>query len=56
MEIENRDDCDQIQDYLKRLTGARSVPRVFINKKFVGGGSEMKELAKSGELEKLLAA
>jgi len=30
MELENRSDCAAIQDYLRQLTGARTVPRVFL--------------------------
>ncbi len=30
IELENRSDCSAIQDHLRDLTGARSVPRVFI--------------------------
>lgn len=36
------------------LTGARSVPRVFIGGKFLGGGDETASAAKSGKLAKLL--
>lgn len=55
MEIENRSDMDAIQDYLKELTGARSVPRVFINGKFYGGGDETSAGAKNGDLAKKIA-
>ncbi|CAD5208939.1 unnamed protein product [Bursaphelenchus xylophilus] len=51
VELENRPDCDQIQDYLKELTGARSVPRVFINGKFLGGGDDTVAAFKDGSLE-----
>ena len=30
MELENRPDCAAIQDHLRQLTGARTVPRVFL--------------------------
>lgn len=30
MELENRSDCAAIQDYLRQLTGGRTVPRVFL--------------------------
>ena len=33
MELENRSDCAAIQDYLRQLTGARTVPRVFLQGK-----------------------
>lgn len=54
-ELEKRDDCDEIQDVLGQLTGARSVPRVFINGEFIGGGTDVKKLYESGELSKLVA-
>jgi glutaredoxin 3 len=40
LEIAGRDDCSEIQDFMKQLTGARSVPRVFIDGKCIGGGDE----------------
>lgn len=36
------------------LTGARSVPRVFVVKKFVGGGTEIKALRDQKKLVPLL--
>ena len=48
-------DMDAIQDYLKELTGARSVPRVFINGKFYGGGDETSAGAKNGDLANKIA-
>ena len=36
------------------LTGGKSVPRVFIGGKFEGGGDDMVNKAKNGELKKLL--
>lgn len=30
MEIENDPDCDAIQDYLKKLTGGRSVSKIIV--------------------------
>ncbi len=47
-------DCDAIQDYLRELTGARSVPRVFIGGKCIGGGTETQELAQKGKLVTML--
>ncbi|CAG9798558.1 unnamed protein product [Chironomus riparius] len=54
IEIENRQDCDQIQDVLGDMTGARSVPRVFVNGNFIGGGTDVKKLYQSGQLAKML--
>ncbi len=46
---------DAIQDVLLQLTGGRSVPRVFIKGKFIGGGDDTAALARNGGLAKLLA-
>ena len=52
--IYTADDGDAIQDYLKKITGARSVPRVFIGGKCIGGGSETRSLQDQGKLVPLL--
>ncbi|CAD6184439.1 unnamed protein product [Caenorhabditis auriculariae] len=54
VELDKRKDGEEIQDYLKELTGARSVPRVFIGGKFFGGGDDTAAAANNGKLEKLL--
>ncbi|KAJ7351879.1 hypothetical protein OS493_034785 [Desmophyllum pertusum] len=54
IELDERDDGSAIQDALVKITGARTVPRVFINGKFVGGGSEVKALQSSGKLKPML--
>lgn len=54
IEIENRSDCDEIQNVLGEMTGARSVPRVFIKGQFVGGGTDVKALGNSGQLQKMI--
>ena len=46
--------CSAIQDYLLKLTGARSVPRVFIGGKCIGGGSETRALHDQGKLIPML--
>ncbi|CAB4020856.1 glutaredoxin-C4-like isoform X2 [Paramuricea clavata] len=50
IELDTRDDGSEIQDILLGITGARSVPRVFIGGEFIGGGSETAELQSSGKL------
>ncbi|CDJ53028.1 glutaredoxin, putative [Eimeria brunetti] len=55
-QIEDNPLCDSIQDYLKTKTGARSVPRVFLNGKFFGGGDDTVEGVKSGKIQQLLQA
>ena len=39
-QLDGRADMDDIQDALKDITGARSVPRVFVGGQFVGGGGQ----------------
>ena len=41
------------QDALKGITGARSVPRVFVGGKFLGGGDDTVALQRSGKLATL---
>lgn len=36
------------------MTGAETVPRVFLDGKCIGGGDDTEKLEKSGELEKKL--
>lgn len=54
IELDERDDTDQIQDYLLDITKGRSVPRVFIGGKFVGGGDEMARYQSQGKLKTML--
>ena len=55
IELEDRPDCQDIQNALGELTGAKSVPRVFVDGKFIGGGDDVQRLYNSGELQKMLA-
>lgn len=43
-------DTDEIQNYLQALTGARTVPRVFIGKECIGGFTDLEKMHQSGEL------
>ncbi|XP_014679102.1 PREDICTED: glutaredoxin-1-like [Priapulus caudatus] len=56
IEIEKRNDVAAIQDYMLELTGARTVPRVFIGGKCIGGGQETTALEDSGQLREILQA
>lgn len=42
VELDNRSESDgaAIQDYLAEITGGRSVPRVFVDGEFIGGGDD----------------
>ncbi len=48
------DDPD-LRDEMQRKSGRSSVPQVFVGDHHVGGFDELNALAKSGELDKLLA-
>ncbi|KAH8308918.1 uncharacterized protein Grx1t [Drosophila kikkawai] len=52
VELDLREDGAEIQAVLGRMTGAKTVPRCFINGKFVGGGTDVKRLYDQGILQK----
>ncbi|KAF4077104.1 hypothetical protein AMELA_G00204240 [Ameiurus melas] len=54
IDISGRDNMAAIQDYLQQITGARTVPRVFIGEECIGGGSDVDGLDRSGKLEGML--
>ncbi|XP_051533660.1 glutaredoxin-1-like [Myxocyprinus asiaticus] len=56
IDISGRNDMDTIQDYLQQITGARTVPRIFIGEQCIGGGSDVQNLDSSGKLEGMLQA
>ena len=49
-------DMAAIQDALLEITGARSVPRVFVKGNFYGGGDETSAGCKNGDFQKKLSA
>lgn len=53
-EIDLTEKPDEIQK-IKEQTGWKTVPIIFIKDKMIGGYTDLKALADSGELEKLLA-
>ncbi|KAJ1475964.1 hypothetical protein T484DRAFT_1826512 [Baffinella frigidus] len=56
VELDTRADGSEIQDIMLGITGGRSVPRVFVAGKFIGGGDDVVSKGKSGELTKLFEA
>ncbi len=46
---------EAIQSYMKQLTGASSVPRVFVGGKVLGGNDDTQASHKAGKLETLIA-
>ncbi|XP_052799608.1 uncharacterized protein LOC128231168 [Mya arenaria] len=53
-ELDRREDGVRVQSILGEMTGAHTVPRVFIHGKCVGGNSETQTLYKSGNLAEML--
>ena len=43
-----------LQEFMKKKTGGRSVPRVFVGGNFVGGGDETEAADRKGQLQVLL--
>ncbi|XP_041836434.1 glutaredoxin-1 [Melanotaenia boesemani] len=54
IDISGRSDMGSMQDYFLEITGARTVPRVFIGEKCIGGGSDVAALDKNGQLQGML--
>eukprot|EP00438_Fugacium_kawagutii_P026171 Skav209872 [mRNA] locus=scaffold590:146482:148481:+ [translate_table: standard] len=57
MEIDQElsgDEMSTLQDHFLKTTGARSVPRVFIDGNCIGGGTDVAALAEKGELKNML--
>ena len=54
IELDNMKNGDEYQKILGQMTGARTVPRVFIDGECIGGGDETEYLERRGELEKKL--
>uniref|UniRef100_A0A1B0FFZ8 Glutaredoxin-2, mitochondrial n=1 Tax=Glossina morsitans morsitans TaxID=37546 RepID=A0A1B0FFZ8_GLOMM len=52
IELDQRDDGDEIQSVLGEITGSRMVPRCFINGNFIGGGTDVKKMYDQGTLQK----
>ncbi len=48
------DDGNEYQKVLGKITDAKTVPRVFIAGKCIGGGDDTERLDKKGDLEKQL--
>ncbi|KAL4529268.1 hypothetical protein Ndes2526A_g04067 [Nannochloris sp. 'desiccata'] len=54
VELDQREDGSDIQDYLLELTGGRTVPRVFIDGAFIGGADDTAALEGTGKLKTML--
>ncbi|XP_072244753.1 glutaredoxin 2 isoform X1 [Leuresthes tenuis] len=54
VELDEHNDGRKVQEALAQLTGARTVPRVFINGNCIGGGADTKQLHQQGKLVPLI--
>ncbi|KAF7650483.1 hypothetical protein LDENG_00125550 [Lucifuga dentata] len=54
IELDEHSDGRRLQEALAHMTGARTVPRVFINGNCIGGGSDTKQLHQQGKLLPLI--
>uniref|UniRef100_A0A1A8HR78 Glutaredoxin-2, mitochondrial n=1 Tax=Nothobranchius kuhntae TaxID=321403 RepID=A0A1A8HR78_NOTKU len=54
IELDQHNDGRRLQEALAQMTGARTVPRVFINGNCIGGGSDTKHLHQQGRLLPLI--
>ncbi|KAE8294634.1 Glutaredoxin-2, mitochondrial Precursor [Larimichthys crocea] len=54
IELDEHNDGRRLQEALAQVTGARTVPRVFINGNCIGGGSDTKQLHQQGKLVPLI--
>ncbi|NXP12705.1 GLRX2 protein, partial [Thinocorus orbignyianus] len=50
VELDMNTHGSQFQDILQQMTGARTLPRVFVNGTFVGGATDTKKLHEEGKL------
>uniref|UniRef100_A0A672KDT4 Glutaredoxin-2, mitochondrial n=1 Tax=Sinocyclocheilus grahami TaxID=75366 RepID=A0A672KDT4_SINGR len=48
VELDQHNDGGRLQETLAQMTGARTVPRVFINGQCIGGGTDTKQLHQNG--------
>ncbi|KAH9453219.1 hypothetical protein MJO28_013459 [Puccinia striiformis f. sp. tritici] len=53
IELDEVSDGEAQHEYIKKKTGQRTVPAVFIKTKFIGGNSEIQALHAKKELEPL---
>ncbi|XP_077993102.1 glutaredoxin-1-like [Glandiceps talaboti] len=52
--IHDRKDMVEVQEYFKELTGGNTVPRIFLRGEFIGGCSDIENMAEDSKLEDLL--
>ncbi|CUM57274.1 unnamed protein product [Debaryomyces tyrocola] len=54
VELNTSDNGRTMQDALREMTGQSTVPNIFINKKHIGGNSDLQALQGTGKLKPLI--
>nr|XP_020648895.1 glutaredoxin-1 [Pogona vitticeps] len=54
VDLSRESNVEEIQQYFMQLTGARTVPRIFVGETCIGGFTELEALKRSGKLEPML--
>lgn len=54
IELDQIENGSHLQSALQEMTGARTVPRVFVNGTCIGGGTETRKLNQEGKLIQLV--
>ncbi|XP_053720229.1 glutaredoxin 2 isoform X2 [Synchiropus splendidus] len=54
VELDQHSEGQRLQEALAHVTGARTVPRVFVNGKCIGGGTDTRQLHQQGRLLPLI--
>ena len=54
VELDQISEGSDLQDALEQINGQRTVPNIYINKKHIGGNSDLQSLHKDGKLSGLL--
>ncbi|XP_017333282.1 glutaredoxin 2 isoform X1 [Ictalurus punctatus] len=54
IELDEHHNGQQLQEALAQMSGARTVPRVFVNGQCIGGGSDTRQLHEQGKLLPLI--
>jgi glutaredoxin 3 len=54
VELDQIPEGSDLQDALEQLNGQRTVPNIYINKKHIGGNSDLQSLRNAGKLNGLL--
>ncbi|CAK8684336.1 uncharacterized protein LOC143447489 [Clavelina lepadiformis] len=55
IELDHRNDSQDVQAELTSMTSVNTVPYVFVDNEYIGGGTTIAELFESGRLDEILS-